>query len=57
MDSVPPPHEIMDRLIEVTVDLHLERGDCEALTAERQRLLKLARELKLIPTEAPRTSL
>jgi len=53
----PPPHEIMNRLIEVTADLHLERGDCEILAAERQRLLNLAKELKLLPTEPPQSSL
>jgi hypothetical protein len=52
MDHAPPhSHEIMDRLIEVTVDLHLERGDREVLTAERQRLFQLAKELNLIPAK------
>jgi hypothetical protein len=59
MEQVPPPpaKEILGRLIEVTVDLHLERGDREALRAERQRLLQLAKKLNLLPApEAPQSS-
>ena len=44
-----PPAKIIERLIEVTDDLHNERGNREALLEERQGLLKLARELHLIP--------
>jgi hypothetical protein len=49
---------VMNRLIEVTVDLHHERGDRESLHAERKRLLLLAKELKLIPKpeDAPKYS-
>lgn len=51
MDDSPPPGGIMNRLIEVTVDLHLERGDRQALIAERQSLLRLAKDLNLIAVE------
>jgi hypothetical protein len=58
MEHDSPTPEIMNRLIEVTVDLHLERGDREALRAERQRLLQLAKEMNLIPAQsAPQTRL
>lgn len=54
MELPPPPQHIIERLIEVTVDLHEERGDREALLRERQRLLHLAKELKLIPSREDR---
>lgn len=48
MEPVSPP-QTLERLIEVTDDLHHERGDREALVIERQRLLELAKNLGLIP--------
>jgi hypothetical protein len=41
----------MNRLIEVTVDFHLERGDRQALIIERQSLMQSARDHNLIATE------
>jgi len=51
MDDSPPRAGIMNRLIEVTVDFHLERGDRQSLIVERQSLMQSARDHNLIATE------
>ena len=47
------PGELIDRLVDVTVMLHLDQGNREELQRERRQLIEQARHMALIPAGEP----